>query len=76
MKFTRDPEGTCCDRIELTRRNLETLLAKLDDPLSACTLGKAGEDGGYALVKAVEDAEHYTDRPPGDVYMPSSRELR
>lgn len=75
MKFIRDPEGTC-DRIELTRRNLETLLAKLDDPLSARTLGKRDEAGGFILVKAVEDEEHYADRAPGEVYMPSSGEYR
>ena len=58
--------------VELTRRNLLTLLAKLDDPLSNCTL----IDGEQRIgVKAVEDAEHYSDRPPGDIYMPSSGEF-
>lgn len=57
-------------KVELTRRNLTTLLAKLDDPLSAGTLGKDG-DGGYLLVAAVEDEAHYSDREPGVVYMPS-----
>lgn len=48
--------------LELTRRNLEGLLAKLDDPNSARTL----IDPDWVIeVKAVEDAEHYTDRLPG-----------
>lgn len=62
-------------RIELTRRNLLTLLDKLDDPLSMRTLGKDGDDC-YALVTAVEDSEHYSDRAPGIVYKPSSREFQ
>lgn len=61
--------------IELTRRNLLALLDKLDDPLSVRTLGKDG-DGCYALVKAVEDSEHYADRAPGLIYKPSSREYQ
>lgn len=57
------------NRIELTRRNLEVLLAKLDDPASARTLC----DGttGFA-VTAVENEEHYANRAPGKVYMPTS----
>lgn len=61
--------------LELTRRNLETLLAKLDDPLSARTLTKSAEDGpGWIQVTAVEDAAHYSDRAPGVVFMPSTGE--
>lgn len=57
--------------LELTRRNLETLLAKLDDPFSARML----VDGDQKIaVRAVENDEHYADRPPGRVYMPSSGE--
>lgn len=59
--------------LELTRRNLQTLLDKLDDPLSARTL-KDGD--GRILVRAVEDEAHYRDRPPGEVYMPSTGEFR
>lgn len=48
--------------VELTRRNLEVLLAKLDGnpPDSACTIEKDG-----FFVKAVENDEHYTDHQPG-----------
>lgn len=53
--------------IELTRRNLLSLLAKLDGnpPYSACTILAPG---GTFFVKAVEDAEHYTDRAPGHMH--------
>lgn len=73
--------------VELTRRNLTTLLAKLDDARSQRTLidGEhtvavhAVEEDDPVLVdgptnvavKAVEDEEHYANRPPGEVYMPS-----
>lgn len=54
--------------IELSRRNLETLLAKLDDPASVRTIIKSG-----VAIVAVEDEEHYSDsNPPGMVYMPTS----
>lgn len=57
--------------VELTRRNLTTLLAKLDDPLSHRTL-LCPDSKVY--VKAVEDQEHYAERAPGIIYMPSSGE--
>lgn len=57
--------------VELTRRNLEVLLEKLDDPLSARTL----IDRSYQIrVRAVENEVHYADRAPGEMYMPSKRE--
>lgn len=57
--------------VELTRRNINTLLDKLNDPFSARMLGSpAGPGDPYVLVKAVEDAEHYADRAPGAVHMP------
>lgn len=48
--------------LELTRRNLTVLLAKLDDPTSMRTI--IDPDGAIAVV-AVEDAEHYSKREPG-----------
>lgn len=58
--------------LELSRRNLMALLAKLDDPASARTLLTPGAPGDPVLVvRAVEDAEHYADRPAGEVYMPT-----
>lgn len=46
--------------IELTRRNLLTLLAKLDEPHSARTIRKEG-----FFVRAVEDIAHYVDVEAG-----------
>ena len=58
--------------VELTRRNLTVLLAKLDDPASARTI----IDGeGHVAVRAVEDAEHYKTRPAGVMYMPTANAL-
>lgn len=61
--------------IELTRRNLEILLLKLDDPLSARTIIKDGhavraiESDDY-VVRAEENDEHYQaeGRIPGEMF--------
>ncbi len=52
-------------RIELSRRNLLTLLAKLGGypPDSDCTIVR----DGWAVV-GVPDAAHYADRPPGAIH--------
>lgn len=79
MKFYAERAGQdgIMWNLEMTRHNLRTLLAKLDDPKSARTLGKTSEDlSSYILVKAVEDEEHYANRPPGEVYNPTLSELR
>lgn len=55
--------------VELTRRNLEVLLQKLDDPLSNRTI----IDGDNRIyVRAVENDAHYSDREPGEMYMPTA----
>lgn len=54
--------------VELTRRNLTVLLAKLDDPLSGRSLL---DMDAKIYVKAVEDDDHYADRAPGPMYMPT-----
>jgi hypothetical protein len=59
--------------LELTRRNLQALLDKLDDPLSQRMLGDPDHN---IYVRAVEDNAHYKDRAPGAVYMPSTGETR
>lgn len=64
-----DSDGTGGATLELSRRNLTVLLAKLDDPWSGATLLSPC---GKIWVKAVEDAEHYTDRKAGEMYMPSA----
>ncbi len=52
--------------IELTRRNLTTLLLKLDDPDSVRTLI---DPDMFIAVRAVEDDEHYRNRLPGIVII-------
>lgn len=96
MKFTPAENGLVLHRLELTRRNLETLLAKLDDPLSKRSLVdpdwhiivSASEDGTVETTRGmfvpgfgqcvevvpVENDQHYADRQPGAVYMPSTKE--
>lgn len=63
-------------KLELTRRNLEVLLAKLDDPYSQRTLMKSDDENDQEaiFVTAVENDQHYSDRLPGEVYMPTSGE--
>lgn len=64
MKFLEPEDNTRPFVIELTKRNLETLLGKLSDPLSARTLE---DPTGRILVRAVQNEEHYSDRSPGEV---------
>jgi hypothetical protein len=71
MKFIPAPEGYKLHRLELTRRNLEALLKKLDDPLSARALL---DPDTTIIVSAVENEAHYADREPGAIYMPSTGE--
>lgn len=77
MKFLSNIGPVIPARLELTRRNLETLLAKLDDPNSRRTLIKweDPEDGdAHIEVVAVENEAHYSERAPGAVFMPSTGE--
>ena len=59
--------------LELTRRNLQALLDKLDDAQSARMIVAPDRS---IVVRAVEDDEHYSDRAPGIVFMPSTGEFR
>ena len=68
MKVTRFDADSKTMFIELTRRNLEILLAKLADPNSARTIIKT-DTIGTIVVHAVEDKEHYSDRPPGPMII-------
>jgi hypothetical protein len=62
--------ATLADRqlptLELTRRNLEILLAKLDDPESARTI--IGPENNF-MVRAVENEAHYANRPAGPMLV-------
>lgn len=54
--------------VSVSRRNLLTLLYKLDkDPTSRCTLEITG-DAGFLSVKAEKDEVHYKDREPGRMH--------
>lgn len=65
MKYIpADRLGRPC--VELTRRNLLVLLAKLDDPDSVRTI----MDGDAMIsVRAVEDEDHYGHRMPGPMIV-------
>jgi len=76
-------------RVELTRRNLLALLAKLDhnlhlddpqtmpelDPKSLCSIISPNDGPGTVTVVAVEDEEHYADREPGPMLDNATGEL-
>ena len=78
MNITSFIGGRVC--IELSRRNLESLLAKLNGhpPSSRCTLIKPCENGLFLEVKAVEDDTHYDERgyPPGEMHPSTEAQLR
>ena len=66
--------STCSNvHLYLTRKNLETLLAKLDNPLSARTIIKSDTvhpiypltGASYVTITALENEEYYTDRDAG-----------
>lgn len=66
MRYYQPEEiGSDVPMLELTRRNLETLLAKLDDSNSVRMLIAPG---GEIMVRAVEDEVHYKTRLPGVTY--------
>lgn len=52
--------------LELTRRNLTVLLAKLDDPNSRRSIV---DPDAVITVRAVEDDEHYAERRPGPMLV-------
>jgi hypothetical protein len=64
--------------IELTRRDLRTLLAMAESgPVSARNLYKEGEPLGWSYsVIAVEDDAHYSARPAGEVHPRTLRAMK
>lgn len=74
-----DPDDVLEVKVYLSRRNLETLISKLDANLavpgtSACALVKTDmkhpkypQTHPRIFVKALEDEDYYTDRDPGKV---------
>jgi hypothetical protein len=73
MKFVPADEGCKLHRLELSRRNLEILLRKLDDPLSGVGLVDpdnriivgAVETHDCLEIVPVENEAHYSDRAAG-----------
>lgn len=66
-------------QVYLSRRNLETLLSKLDrvkaGDTSTCTIIKKDnqhpvypQSEPMIIVTAVEDEDYYVDRKPGDIH--------
>lgn len=60
------------NRVHLSRRNLETLLAKLDNPDSHKTIIKRDDrhpkyPSNPSIIIAVEDEDYYSDREAGPV---------
>lgn len=71
MNATFNPD-TRVVSVTLSRRNLLTLLHKLDVPDSQRTIRRLTDDNIAVWVRAEDDAEHYgTARTPGPVH-PSS----
>ena len=70
--------GRVC--IELSRRNLQSLLAKLNGhpPSSRCTLIRPCDNGLMLEVKAVENDTAYANRdvPPGPMHPSTEAQLR
>jgi len=67
MRIVRFDTESRAVHVELTRRNLEALLMKLNfmgEPPSARTISKTSGLGSVT-VTVVEDSEHYVDREPG-----------
>ena len=62
MKLVR---ATPIPVVELSRRNLEVLWAKLDDPESRKTIVLVKDGQEVCAVRAVENDEHYADREAG-----------
>jgi hypothetical protein len=70
MRIERGPDGEVV-RVVLSRRNLRSLLLKLEDPLSLCTLLADG-----VFVAAEHDQDHYATREPGQVHPRTDIGLR
>lgn len=53
------------NHVEVSRRNLMNLLAALDRGDNATLTRYDKSAGSYLTVRAVEDWDHYGERPPG-----------
>lgn len=71
MEMERDGDRVI---VRLSRRNLLSLLTKLDHPESARTIYR-DTDGGFLAVVAESDEAHYKDRQPGPMVGWTEREI-
>jgi hypothetical protein len=62
--------------VTLSKRNLQTLLLKLDVPGSERTLVRTVDSGMNLRVTAEHDDVHYRDREPGPVHPREEEKLR
>ena len=64
--------------VELSRRNLESMLAKLNGypPSSHCTLVRECENGLILEVRGVENDQHCVKREPGPMHPSTERQMR
>jgi len=68
-----DDYGTV--RVTVSRRNLRTLLAKLDEPTSQRTLVRRTEDH-FLFITAEDDDVHYSGREAGEVHPREEAKLK
>ena len=61
--------------VRLSRRNLKTLLLKLDEPSSVNTLIRHVEGGLFLIVIGEDDDTHYGDREPGPMHPREEEKL-
>lgn len=61
--------------VVLSRRNLQALLAKIDQPGSLRTLVGGSEAQGI-VVRAEDDDVHYAHRLPGEVHHETLRRMQ
>lgn len=65
---SEEPIRTMQTRVWLSRRNLEALLVKLDDPTSKRTIFCFDDHGNPLWVTSEENEEHYKGRTPGEMH--------
>lgn len=75
MRLEQSEDGELV--LVVSRRNLTSLLAKLDGypPNSLCTL-MGGDECEGVILRAEEDEVHYASRAPGHVHPSTGRRMR
>ncbi len=55
-------------KVQLSKRNLETLLHKIDEPDSERTITRRLNNGNMLIVSSEDNDTHYKDRPAGAMH--------